>query len=176
MEAPLPSPADVVRPWRTATLIASGFAAVELVLLLGAGAMLLAKPLSRSIRHHALEVATATPTKRGTHQVHPKAPKPAAAPKLARRQTKVLVLNGNGERGVAHSAADRLSRLGYRIAGAANAKRMDYAATVVMYRRGYRAEGLRLARDVHAKVLGPLDGLHASSLRGGQLALILGAS
>ncbi len=44
-----------------------------------------------------------------------------------------------------------------------------------MYRPGYRAEGVRLARDIHAKVVGPLDGISGSVLHGGQLAVILGA-
>ena len=43
-----------------------------------------------------------------------------------------------------------------------------------MYRPGFRAEGLRLARDMHVKVVGPLDGLKRSALHGGQLAVILG--
>jgi hypothetical protein len=61
------------------------------------------------------------------------------------------------------------------IAGTGNARRQDYAATVVMYKPGFRAEGLRLARDLKAKVVGPLDGLKPSALMGGQLAVVLGA-
>ena len=34
MDAPLPSPDALVRPWRTATLVASLVAAIELVLLI----------------------------------------------------------------------------------------------------------------------------------------------
>jgi hypothetical protein len=44
-----------------------------------------------------------------------------------------------------------------------------------MYKGGYRGEALRLARDLHVKVVGPLDGLRPSALMGGQLALIVGA-
>jgi hypothetical protein len=44
-----------------------------------------------------------------------------------------------------------------------------------MYRRGYEAEGRRLARDLHVKVVGPLDGLKTSALHGAQLAVVLGA-
>jgi hypothetical protein len=44
-----------------------------------------------------------------------------------------------------------------------------------MYRPGYRPEGVRLARDLHVTVVGPLDGVARSALRGGQLAVILGA-
>ena len=38
-----------------------------------------------------------------------------------------------------------------------------------------RREGLRLARDLHVGVVGPLDGLKPSALQGGRLAVILGA-
>jgi hypothetical protein len=44
-----------------------------------------------------------------------------------------------------------------------------------MYRKGYAAEGARLARDLHVKVVGPLDGLKPAALHGGQLAIVLGA-
>ncbi len=43
-----------------------------------------------------------------------------------------------------------------------------------MYRPGFRAEGLRLARDLGIKVVGPLDGIHTGALDGGQLAVIVG--
>jgi hypothetical protein len=44
-----------------------------------------------------------------------------------------------------------------------------------MYRPGYRAEGLRLAKDLGVKVVGPLDGIAVSALDGGQLAVVVGA-
>jgi hypothetical protein len=87
----------------------------------------------------------------------------------------VLVLNGNGRNGAAHAEASRLQSLGYRIAGAADAHRHDYATSVVMYRHGFRPEGVRLARDLHIRVVGPLDGLRPAALDGGQLAVIIGA-
>jgi hypothetical protein len=173
VEAPL-SPEEVVRPWRTATIVASLVASVELVLLLGGAAMLLAKPLSHAIRRHAATTAAATrPAKR-----EPVAkPKPArhVAPPLARSKTAVTVLNGNGKNGAAAAAAAHLHSLGYRIASTGNARRQDYATTVVLYRPGFQAAGARLARDLHVKVVGPLDGVPPSSLHGGQLAVILGA-
>jgi hypothetical protein len=46
--------------------------------------------------------------------------------------------------------------------------------TVVEYRPGYRAEGARLARDLHVAAVSPLDGLKKSDLLGAQVALILG--
>ncbi len=85
------------------------------------------------------------------------------------------MLNGNGQNGAAASAAIVLRHLGYRIAGAANAARQDYAASLVMYAPGYRLEGLRLGHDVGSAIVGPLDGLSRADLHGGQLAVILGA-
>ena len=96
-------------------------------------------------------------------------------PKLTRSETGVFVLNGNGRSGAAAGEARKLSAFGYRVPATANAKRQDYATTVIMYRRGYNAEALRLARDLHVLIVGPLDGLKPAALHGGQLAVLLGA-
>jgi LytR cell envelope-related transcriptional attenuator len=169
------SPQELVRPWRTATIVASTVAAIELVLLLAAGVLLVAKPLSRTIRHHA-EATALAPTKQATKAPAARRTTAAApAPRLTRARTSVIVLNGNGRSGAAAQGAAKLHAFGYVIAGTGNARRQDYAATVVMYKPGFRAEGLRLARDLKAKVVGPLDGLKPSALMGGQLAVVLGA-
>jgi hypothetical protein len=44
-----------------------------------------------------------------------------------------------------------------------------------MYRPGRKAEALRLAKDLRAKVVGPLDGLRVRDLMGAHVAVILGA-
>jgi hypothetical protein len=173
VDAPL-SPDALVRPWRTATLVASLVAAIELVLLVGAGVLLLAKPLAHAMQQHAAAAANA-PAKKDRAVVHAIAKKIDAAPKLMRTQTGVFVFNGNGRAGAASAAASKLSGIGYRIPGTGNAKRQDYATTVVMYRKGFRPEALRLASDLHVQVVGPLDGLTPAALHGGQLAVILGA-
>jgi hypothetical protein len=178
MDAPLTAPDALlsdalIRPWRTATLVASLVAAVELVLLLAAAVLLLAKPLSHAMQHHA-QAAAFTPTKKHVAPA-PSHKQAAAAPKLLRSETGVFVLNGNGRSGAASTAAATLSNRGYRVPGTGNAKRQDYATTVVMFRKGYEPEALRLARDLHVHVVGPLDGLKASSLYGAQLAIVLGA-
>ncbi|HTR32613.1 MAG TPA: LytR C-terminal domain-containing protein [Gaiellaceae bacterium] len=173
MDAPLDTHDALIRPWRTATLVATLIAALELVLLMGAGAMLLAKPLSRALRHHA-EASVLAPIKKTTPVHHAvKAPPPKA--KLPRARTGVFVFNGNGVSGAASTEAARLQHLGYRIPGTGNAKREDYATTVVMYRRGFTGEGLRLARDLHVSAIGPLDGVAPSALHGAQLAVVVGA-
>jgi len=166
---------EAIRPWRRATITVSLIAALELVLLIVAGAVILAPPLERALRRHAVKAAQEPQPKRAAPApiVH-RAP-PAPKPSHPRRGTSVLVLNGNGRNGAAHDEAAKLENLGYRIAGAADARRHDYATTVVMYKSGFRAEGLRLARDLHVGAVGPLDGIGVHALEGGQLAVIIGA-
>ena len=174
MDAPLTAQDALIRPWRTATLVASLVAALELVVLIALALLLLAKPLAHAVRQHA-EASAVAPAKKHVVPVAHARKHVVAKPKLSRSATGVVVLNGNGRAGAASSAAARLSHLGYRIRGKGNAARQDYATTVVMYKRGYEAEGLRLARDLHVHVVGPLDGLKPSALHGGKLAVVLGA-
>lgn len=180
MDAPFPTPHDLVRPWRRATLLAGLIAAVELVLLIAATAMLVAKPLSHAIRRHAEAVALA-PSKQATQAKQAKetirrlaTPPPVGKPR-PRDRVRIMVLNGNGRAGAAAGEASKIHSLGYRVSGTGNARRSDYATSVVMYSRGYRAEGLRLARDLQVKVVGPLDGIRKGGLLGGQLAVVVGA-
>ncbi len=180
MEHPLSSTEALVRPWRTATIVASAVAALELVVLVVAGAALLAKPIARHVRasaetHAFAPIAKSKAAKAKTRATTHHGKTHAATPKLSRPQTSVLVLNGNGRSGAAGSAAVRIQRRGYRVAATANAKRTDYAASVVMYRPGLRPEGLRLARDLGIRVVGPLDGMTQRDLQGAKLVLILGA-
>ena len=173
MDAPI-SPHELVRPWRRATIVASLVAAVELILLLGAGILLVAKPLSHAIERHAAAAAFA-PVKKAAAPVRPQKRQPVGKTKLTRAHTSILVLNGNGRTGAAAAAAARLQGLGYRISGTADARRQNYATTVVMYSPGFEAEGVRLARDMKVSVVGPMDGLSKGMLHGGKLVVILGA-
>jgi len=134
--------------------------------------LLLAKPIAKSVQHHA-EAAALAPKPKTAPIPHQRIV--VSLPRHTREQLGVLVLNGNGRAGAAAKAASTLGSLGYHIRGTANAKRDDYATTVVMYKRGFAAEGARLARDLHVKVFGPLDGIATSALHGGQLVVVLGA-
>ncbi len=98
-----------MRPWRTATIVASLVAAVELILLLGAGLLLVAKPLSHAIQHHAEATAFAPVKKAPVRAPLPK-PQPVGKVKLTRAHTSILVLNGNGRNGAAAAAAGAPSR------------------------------------------------------------------
>jgi hypothetical protein len=176
MDAPLPAPDALIRPWRTATMVASLVAAVELVLLLIAAVLLLAKPLSHAMRHQAEAAAFKTPAAKKKVAPVRHVKQPVAKAHLTRAKTSVWVLNGNGRNGAAGSEASRLQSRGYRIRGTGNAARTDYATTVVMYRPGFRGEGLRLAHDFGLKAVGPLDGMKPAALHGAQIVVLLGAA
>jgi LytR cell envelope-related transcriptional attenuator len=164
---------DAVRPWRTATLVASAIAAAELVVLVLVGIALIGKPLSeRADKAAAAKLAVPLPTK--TTQPSPikfKATKTA----LSRESTRVTVLNGNGQQGAAAAQAGRVRQHGYPIAAVGNAPKTDYTRTMVMYRGRFRPEAVRLAKDLRIKIVTPLDGLAATALEGAHVAVIVGA-
>jgi hypothetical protein len=169
-------PALDVRPWRTATLVASAFAAVELVLLVIAAFVLLARPLSHRVSSAAASHAAAAkpkPVEAAPAVIRRAKPVPVKL-HLSRAHTRVLVLNGNGQTGAAGSEAARVQRFGYPIERVADAARMDYPASVVMYRPGFAAEGKRLAHDMGIRVVGPLDGLSVKELGHARVALVVG--
>lgn len=168
MEHSLPRP-EVTRRWRTATIVASAVAALELALLAVLGLPMLGRAVADNVRTAAEEHVLAPPPEAPP----PKAEAPAAP--LPRADTSVVVLNGNGRTGAAGAAADRVHELGYLVAGTGNAGRSDYARTIVMYRPGRKSEARRLAKDIGAKVVGPLDGLRLRDLMGAQVAVILGS-
>ena len=102
-------------------------------------------------------------------------PPPIGTPKLSRARTSVLVLNGNGLTGAAGAEAARIRGLGYLVGGVGNAPRSGYTRSLVMYRKGYRAEAARLAHDARIAIVTPLDGMRASQLMGAHIALVVGA-
>jgi hypothetical protein len=158
----------LIRPWRTATLVASAVAAVELVVILGAGVVLVGKPLTERMRDAARDRTLGAPA---TARKRPRIGSSVA--RLSRIETTVMVLNGNGVSGAAHEAAARVRARGYSIGEVGNAQRTDYMRTVVMYRPGYRGEALRLARDLRIKIVGPLDGLRVRDLLGAHVAVVV---
>ena len=150
-------------------MVASAVAAFELVLILILGVALLGKPLSEKMRATAQERSLGMPTAQA------KKPKlGSTTPRLSRSETSVIVLNGNGVTGAAHEAASRVESRGYGISHVGNAKRTDFTRTVVMYRPGYRAEGLRLGRDLRVRIVSPLDGMKTRELLGAHVVLLVG--
>jgi hypothetical protein len=169
VEHSIQQPLELVHPWRTRAIVAAAVAAVELVVLLVAGVVLVAKPLARHVRHEATaRVLGPAPAK---HKAKP-APE---QPSLARDETSVLVLNGNGRAGAAAAESERIRSLGYALGGVGNAPRPTDGPSVVMYRPGFRPEAARLARDARIAIVTPLDGMRASQLMGAHLALVIGA-
>jgi LytR cell envelope-related transcriptional attenuator len=151
--------------WRKAAIAVTVVAALELVALAGLAMALVGNPLSRHLREEA--AAAAAPRVRTTPAVLP------TKTTLARADTSVIVLNGNGQTGAASAAADRVSARGYIVASVGNAPDSS-PRTMVMYRRGYAAEGKRLAHDLRVRYVAPLDGMRASQLMGAHLVLIIG--
>jgi hypothetical protein len=155
---------DLIRPWRRATIAVSAVAAFELLLLAAIGIMIFGNPLATHIRESA--AAAATPPKRSA------APAPKKA-LLARNETSVMVLNGNGQAGAAHAAADRVQARGYLLGNVGNAEGVT-PHTLIMFRPGYEGEARRLAHDLRVRIVRPLDGMRPSQLLGAHLVLILG--
>ena len=164
----MPQPETLVHPWRTATIVACTVAAFELVLILILGVALLGKPLSERMRDQQRTLGIET-------QAKPKPKIGSSKPQLARGETSVLILNGNGVSGAAHATAAQVEARGYSIGDVGNANRTDYTRSVVMYRPGYRGEAMRLARDLRIKIVGPLDGMNVRQLMGAHVAVVVGA-
>lgn len=156
-------PFEAVRPWRTAAVVASGVAAVELVLLIVVGTVL----LGRSVVSHGARAAAKPAASR------PATTKPSRQAGLPRAKTRVVVLNGNGEAGAAAAEAAAIRARGYKIGAVGNASPTQ-GPTLVMYRPGFAAEAHRLARDAGISIVTALDGLQPSSLRRAQLVVVLG--
>jgi hypothetical protein len=174
VDVSLQHPDQLIRPWRTAALVAVAVAAVELLVLIVVGGALIAKP---STGTHAVAKSGAAKHAHHAKAAAVKAPHRAAAPaaRLPRSRVSVLVLNGNGRQGAAASTASRVSSHGYRIGGVANAPRSDFTRSLVMYRKGFEGEGRRLARDLGIHIVGPLDGLRVSQLHGAHAVVVVGA-
>jgi hypothetical protein len=156
---------DVIRPWRRATIAVSAIATIELIALAAIAVALLGNPLSSHLR----ETAAAA----GTPRVRTAQPATVQKAALSRDDTYVMVLNGGGRAGAAHTAAERVSRRGYQLGQIGNAAG-DTPRTLIMYRPGYAGEGARLGRDLHVRIVRPLDGMSTTQLLGAHLVLIMG--
>ena len=178
MESSASTQDALVRPWRTATIVASLVAAVELLLILVLAIALFGQPVldwaQGTFESNGAPAAKKHEPAAAKQQVQP--PAPPAAPKLSRPQTSVLVLNGNGIAGAAASTGALVRDKGYVIAAVGNASRSDYHRSVVMYRPGYAPEAARFARDLRLRLVSPLDGLRPKDLMGAHVAVVIGAS
>jgi NADPH:quinone reductase-like Zn-dependent oxidoreductase len=155
-------------PWRATTVIAGGVALVELVALIAIGLMhfapkAAASPVATQPAAHVATTAAVRHVKRLP-----------SVPLRPRSKVRVLVLNGNGVSGAAAVQAARLHGDGYRIGGATNAQRHDYASSMVMYVPGWVKEARRLAHETGIRIVSPVDGLRPAQLKGSKLILLLG--
>lgn len=181
-----PAQLELVRPWRTATLVAAGIAAVELVLLIVLGVVVLGRSLAPHVQAAATKAAReskhAATARAKAKPAHAAKPKPARtvhkARLLPRSKTGVIVLNGNGITGAAAQAATIVQARGYLVTATKNAPRTGYPRWHLMAAPGYAAEAVRFARDLDLarSRVGPLDGMTPRQLHGAKLVLILGTS
>lgn len=175
---------DLSQPWRTRTLILSAVAGAELVALVAVGVLVLGKGWFEHARANAAttkHTTTQQATTQRTPATHTQPPAPAhthpavpARPLLPRAHTGLLVLNGNGQNGAAGTEASTLRAHGYPVVAVGNARRDNYAASIVMYRPGYGREAQRLAHDVGIPVITGLDGVAPSVLKSAKLMVIVG--
>ena len=156
-------------PWRGATLVVGAVAAIELLVPIGIVALHLV-PAHTAARASAPAKAQHVRT---IAHVAKKIPAAPSHPLQARSGVRVLVLNGNGVQGAASTEATRLQSKGYRIAGATNAQRHDYARSMVLYAPGWVKEARRLARDAGISLVAPIDGM---KLKASQAVVVLGSS
>ena len=170
------SPEALIRPWRMATMVAIGIAAIELLALAGLGAVYFSKHWFSDARATADKPAVTKPHRAAPVTLAPQAPAPHAHPILTRTRTTLLVLNGNGQAGAAGAEARVLRVHGYKVAAVGNAKRSDYARSMVLYRPGYEREAQRLAHDVRIPIVSVLDGVRPGEIKNAKLAIILGDS
>jgi LytR cell envelope-related transcriptional attenuator len=152
--------------WRARALVLAAIAALELLVLVGVGVFAAGRVLAGEVATVARAHELAPPKRRAI----PETPNRAL---LERTEVSVVVLNGNGIAGAAGQTASRVRAKTYVVAKVGNAPR-TYAKSMVMFRRGFRPEAERLAKEVGVKVVGPLDGLRAADLMGAHLAVILG--
>ncbi|HSI97623.1 MAG TPA: LytR C-terminal domain-containing protein [Gaiellaceae bacterium] len=177
MDHPLAPTDALVRPWRTAAVVASAIAFVELLLLVVIGGGVLMRSVSDRLQLAATEkvVATAEPEATAAKPSKRKLAPAIPAAKRPRARVTVLVLNGNGRSGAAASAASRVSRRGYRVGAVGNAPRSDFRRSLVMYKPGFAGEGHRLAKELGVAMVGPLDGMRAKDLGKAHVVFILGS-
>jgi hypothetical protein len=175
---PLPS----AEPWRAAAIVATAIATVELLILVVIGVAFSTKFFAGEVNRTALNSLPQTPAAEQPATSEPgatadtsksQASQPAK-PMLARRETAVMVLNGNGIAGAASTTADAVRARGYLISGSANAPRSDFSRSVIMFRPGYRREAERLGTDMKIRRVVPLDGISKGDLQGAHVALIIG--
>jgi LytR cell envelope-related transcriptional attenuator len=157
-------PFEEVRPWRTAAIVATGVAAVELLVLIVAGTVMLG---------HSMTGSSASAASKRAATAHAK---PARRVILTRARTRVAVLNANGLTGAAAAEAQAIRARGYRIGDVGNAPDSSSGPTLVMYRPGFAAEAKRLGHDAGIGTVTALDGMKPASLGRAQLVIVLGAS
>lgn len=177
-----PAELKPAQPWRSAALVAAAIAAIELFVLVLVGVAFGAKFLADRadqttaavVRSEKASVAASVTGKSAKSSPANSHGTSTSQPKLSRNQTSVIVLNGNGIPGAAATTAEQIRGHHYVITATGNAPRSDFHRSIVMFRPGFKAEAVRLAKDLHIRRVAPLDGISRGDLQGAHLALIIG--
>jgi hypothetical protein len=178
-----PAPIPSAQPWRVAALVAAAVATVELLILVVLGVAFGSKFLAGTAKDVVTAPMRMQAPPASSQETAPAAQGDAAKtsaktgtrrPALARTETSVIVLNGNGISGAAATGAEKVRPFHYLIAGTDNAPRTNFSRSLVMYRPGYKAEARRLAKDIGLRRVVPLDGMRARDLQGAHIAYIIG--
>jgi hypothetical protein len=164
-------------PWRSAALIAATIAGIELCILVIVGIVAFGKFFTGQVEKASdpRAVVQEAVARESAEAAKATGKAEAAAAVLPRRETSVIVLNGNGVAGAAATMAERIRARRYTIAGTDNAPR-SLARSLIMYRPGFEQEAKRLARDtgLGTRRVSALDGLRPRALQGAHLVFILG--
>ena len=155
-------PLSLASRWRARAIILAFVAGIELLILVAIAVVVLGRSAVGGVETAARE-----------HALTPVKPKPKPHALLERSETSVIVLNGNGISGAAGATAAKVKSLSYVVSAVGNAPRTDFR-TMIMYRGQHRGEAKRLAKDLHVKLVGPLDGMRVKDLMGAHLAVIVG--
>ena len=167
----------LIRPWRTAALVACAVAAIELLILVVVGGALIAKPSTAGTTRPTAKHQAATASTARRAKAVPRQEAARSDPGCAPRPPQGVRARAQRQRAPGRRGGDCVPcfRRGYRIGGVANAPSSDFTRSLVMYRRGFEGEGRRLARDLGIRIVGPLDGLRVSQLHGSHAVVVVGA-
>ena len=184
MELPaptLPRFSEPTQGWRKAAIVAGCIAAAELIALVVVALAFVAKPFAddapaKAAAKPGSQASAVAAENGGTATVKVDGKAGAKAAELPRSKTGVLVLNGNGYVGAAAEKASVVQSLRYPVTNVGDAANRNFPQTIVMYRAGFLAEALRLAKDLGMprRRAVPLDGMRPAELGGAKLVLVVG--
>lgn len=96
-----------------------------------------------------------------------------AAARIKPSEIEVTVLNGTAVPGLASTFGDKIEGKGFTLGAVTNSE-SSFADSVVMFKRGHKAEAKRVAAQLQIAKLRPMNGEVASVAAGADVAVIVG--